>query len=81
MTLITDGDGLTGKYNSAAGNAEDFCILAGRYDAAAPPVPPPNEGVSVAWTVTFRSSFRNAHSTTGWSGQYFADSPERILTH
>ena len=78
MTLSVDGDGgLSGKYKSAVGEAEDFYILAGRYDA----FPPPDEGVSVGWAVTFRNDKLNANSTATWSGQYFAAGTERILTH
>jgi len=44
MTLIADENGgLRGEYNSAVGNAEDFYILTGRFDAC----PPPDKGVSV----------------------------------
>jgi hypothetical protein len=78
MTLIADKNGgLSGKYNSAVGNAQDFYILTGRFDAS----PPPDEGVSLGWVVTFRNSKLNAHSTTTWSGQYFDGSDERIITH
>ena len=77
MDLIVDPNGgLSGTYYSAVGKAEYTYDLAGRYDAQ----PPPNEGTTLAWTVTFRNSTLNAHSTTGWSGQFFAN-PERILTH
>jgi len=80
MTLIADEDGgLRGKYNSAVGEAEDFYILTGRFDAS-----PPSDnlkGVSVGWVVTYRNRKLNAHSTATWSGQYFSDGDERILTH
>ena len=77
MTLTAADDGsLTGTYNSAVGDAEDFYVLAGRFDAA----PPTGEGVSIGWAVTFRNDYRNAHSTTAWSGQFFYDGSERILT-
>ena len=80
MTLIADPDGgLSGKYNSAVGEAEDFYILTGRFDAD-PPVDK-GVGVSVGWVVTYRNSELNAHSTASWSGQYFDDGSERILTH
>lgn len=74
--------GLSGKYNSAVGNADDFYILAGRFDTE----PPAYGGVSVGWTVTYRNEIHpNAHSTATWSGQYFDNGPdfdkERILTH
>ncbi|PPQ65800.1 hypothetical protein CVT26_000390 [Gymnopilus dilepis] len=78
MTLTADGSGgLTGKYNSAVGEAEDFYILTGRYDAD----PPSGKGTSVGWVVTFRNSKLNAHSTSTWSGQYFGGTNETILTH
>lgn len=77
MTLTTDKDGgLTGKYRSAVGKAEDWYYLSGRYDV----LPPPNEGDSVGWVVTFRNQKLDAHSTASWSGQYFNDSNERIIT-
>jgi Avidin family len=78
MTLTADATGgLSGKYNSAVGEAEDFYILAGRFDA----FPPSGGGVSVGWAVTFRNQKLNAHSTTTWSGQYFDGGDEKILTH
>ena len=77
MSLIADENGgLRGKYNSAVGEAEDFYILTGRFDAS----PPPGEGVSVGWVVTFRNSKLNANSTSTWSGQYFHHGVERIIT-
>ena len=93
MTLTADGTGgLTGQYNSAVGNAEDFYVLTGRYDADPPSssssgVEP--EGTSIGWVVTYRNAKLNAHSTASWSGQYFAGdsdgseggSGETILTH
>ncbi|KDR76656.1 hypothetical protein GALMADRAFT_96391 [Galerina marginata CBS 339.88] len=82
--FITDSDGgITGKYNSAVGRAEDFYILTGRFDAN----PPEDEGVSVGWTVTWRNFVdgkeNNSHSTTTWSGQYFdaTSGVERIITN
>ena len=80
MVLNADVTGrLSGKYKSAVGNAEDFYVLSGRYDVNAPS----DKGVSLAWTVAYNNSFRNAHSTAGWSGQYFDDleGEEKILTH
>lgn len=79
MTLIVDENGgLSGEYCSAVGEAEDFYILTGRFDAF-----PPSDGrgVSVGWVVTFRNNKGNAHSTSTWSGQYFDGGDERILTH
>ena len=80
MVLNADVSGrLSGKYKSAVGNAEDFYVLTGRYDVNAPS----DKGASLAWTVAYNNSFRNAHSTAGWSGQYFDDleGEEKILTH
>ena len=78
MILVADNNGgLSGRYKSAVGEAEDFYILAGRYDTS----PPSGEGVSLGWAVTFHNDKRNAHSTTTWSGQFFDDGSERILTH
>jgi hypothetical protein len=79
MILHADKKGsLSGKYHSAVGDAQDFYILAGRFDAC-PPLD--GSGDSVGWAVTFRNDKRNAHSTATWSGQYFDDKDgERILT-
>ncbi|KJA14484.1 hypothetical protein HYPSUDRAFT_173356 [Hypholoma sublateritium FD-334 SS-4] len=80
MILTADATGcLSGKYKSAVGNAEDFYVLTGRYDTNAPS----DKGVSLAWTVAYNNSLRNAHSTAGWSGQFFDDDDgeEKILTH
>ena len=77
MALIADENGgLHGKYNSTVGEAENFYILTGRFDAS----PPSDEGVSVGWVVAWRNRKLNANSTTTWSGQYFDDGEERILT-
>jgi hypothetical protein len=79
MILTIDGEGgLSGQYKSAVGDAEDFYILAGRYDSSPPG---DGKGVSVGWAVTFRNDKRNAHSTATWSGQYFNEPKEAILTH
>jgi hypothetical protein len=79
MILAVDGaGGLSGSYYSAVGDAQDFYILAGRYDNA----PPSGAGTSLGWAVTFYNNKNNAHSTSTWSGQYFNDaSGERILTN
>ena len=76
MELTPDGKGgLSGKYNSAVGTAEDFYILTGRFDIS----PPGGKGTSLGWVVNWRNSKLNANSTTTWSGQYFSG-PETILT-
>ncbi|KAJ7081149.1 avidin family protein [Mycena belliarum] len=79
MTLIVEGGGgLSGKYNSAVGEAEDFYVLAGRFDSD----PPADEGISLGWVVTYRNKKLNANSTAAWSGQYFGgDGGERIITN
>ena len=78
MNFTVDETGLiTGVYISAVGTAEDTYPLAGRFDA----VPPANTGVSIGWTVTFANNLLNAHSTSTWSGQFFRDGQDRILTH
>jgi hypothetical protein len=77
MNLTADNYGnLTGLYNSAVGNATYNYVLAGRYDLS----PPSGGGVSLGWAVMWRNEFRTAYSTTTWSGQYFVDGGERILT-
>jgi hypothetical protein len=78
MIVTTTGDGgLTGTYESAVGNAENKYVLTGRYDSA----PATNgSGTALGWTVAWRNEFRNAHSVTTWSGQYFGGDQERITT-
>ncbi|KAJ7649377.1 tamavidin1 [Mycena polygramma] len=89
MTLRPDEKGgLEGEYISKVGDAPATYDIAGRFDAD--PVLPLAKGISVGWTVTFRGMVvkpdgttvdHNAHTTTTWSGQYFLDGGERILTH
>lgn len=80
MNLTADDNGgLSGKYHSAVGEPEDWYILTGRFDTR----PPSEEGVgiSVGWVVTFSRDQDDIHSTTTWSGQYFDDGTERIVTN
>ncbi|KAJ6505907.1 tamavidin1 [Mycena vitilis] len=91
MSLRADKDGgLQGEYHSKVGNAPAIYAIVGRYDAG-PPAGPGVKGISIGWTVTFRCTIsspdglmeieHDAHTTTTWSGQYFVDGGERILTH
>lgn len=76
MKLTAHANGnLTGQYFSAVGDAENFYVLQGRFDSA----PPAGAGVSLAWTVTFFNATLNAHSTSAWSGQFFAGAQPQIL--
>ena len=77
MNLTASSDGfLSGNYSSAVGTAIDFYTLTGRFDTQ----PPSGRGVSLAWTVTYLNNRLNAHSTAGWSGQFFPGSNPQILT-
>lgn len=77
MVLTVDpSGGLSGTYNSAVGNAENEYPLVGRFDSA----PVSGNGTALGWAVAWRNSFRNAHSTTTWSGQYFGGANEHIDT-
>ncbi|KAJ6465636.1 tamavidin1 [Mycena vitilis] len=87
MVLVANASGtISGQYNSAVGEAQDFYVLAGRFDTAPPaPTAPgdPAEGVSIGWTVAWHNTKENAHSNTVWSGQFFdkdASGDQRILT-
>jgi hypothetical protein len=61
----SDTGDFSGQYCSSVGQAEKFYRLTGRYDTASATGTP-----TLGWTVTWKNSFKNAHSTTTWSGQY-----------
>ncbi|KAJ7675658.1 streptavidin [Mycena polygramma] len=62
MVLAANASGsITGQYNSAVGEAENFYVLTGRFDADPPGQ---DQGVSIGWTVAWRNSLENAHSNT-----------------
>ncbi|NGO72182.1 hypothetical protein G5C65_28310 [Streptomyces sp. SB3404] len=78
MKLKVGDDGrLSGSYESAVGNAERTYVLTGRVDAEPAGG---KQGTTLGWTVSWRNEFRNAHSNTTWSGQYFRKGGERINT-
>lgn len=62
ITSAQDGQ-LSGTYASAVGDATKQYVLTGRYDSSV-------AGKSISWTVNWKNSYRNAMSTTGWSGQF-----------
>ncbi|WP_274917947.1 avidin/streptavidin family protein [Streptomyces sp. WZ-12] len=76
VTADADG-GLTGTYDSTVGNAEKRYVLTGRYDTAPAT---DGSGTALSWTVSWRNDYRNAHSATAWSGQYFGGTDARIAT-
>ncbi|MFH9662600.1 avidin/streptavidin family protein [Streptomyces sp. NPDC017248] len=77
FTVTANADGsLTGTYESTVGNAENRYVATGRYDTA----PVDGSGTALGWTVSWRNSYRNAHSATTWSGQYFGGTAARINT-
>ncbi|MFB7663225.1 avidin/streptavidin family protein [Kitasatospora sp. NPDC056138] len=76
VTASADG-GLTGTYNSAVGNAQNTYALTGRFDSAPAT---DGSGTALGWSVAWRNDFRDAHSATTWSGQYFGGAQERIDT-
>jgi Avidin family len=72
-----EGGALSGTYKSKVGATDEY-LLAGRFYA----YPPENKfGYTVGWAVTFYDGTSGVNSTTAWSGQYFDDGVERILTH
>ena len=77
MVVTAHPDGtLIGTYESAVGNAENRYALVGRYDTA----PVAGSGTALGWSVAWRNEFRNAHSATTWSGQFFGGTSPRITT-
>ena len=63
ITSAQDGQ-LSGTYESKVGEAKYQYVLTGRYDSTV------GTGRSIGWTVTWKNTFLNAESTTGWSGQF-----------
>ena len=57
-----------GTYESAVGNAEKTYELHGRFD---------KEGSTLGWVVSFQNQFRNANSTTTWSGRVLKEGMEK----
>lgn len=49
--FVTENGTLSGKYNSAVGNAEDFYVLTGRYETS----PTTGKGQTLGWTVNYRN--------------------------
>jgi len=76
VTATEDGE-LVGSYESAVGNAENRYVVTGRYDSEPAT---DGSGTALGWTVAWRNDYRNAHSATTWSGQYFGGTNERITT-
>jgi hypothetical protein len=64
VMTITDVNQITGNfagtYNSAVGDATKEYGLQGRFDI---------EGFTLAWAVSYKNEYLNAHSTAAWSGQ------------
>lgn len=78
FTVSTTADGgLVGTYESTVGNAENRYVATGRYDSQPAT---DGSGTALGWTVAWRNRYRNAHSATTWSGQYFGGTHERITT-
>lgn len=76
IVTATEDGGLTGTYESAVGNAQNRYVLTGRYDTA----PTGGSGTALGWTVGWRNEYRDAHSATTWSGQFFGGDKARITT-
>ena len=68
MTIGASGGQLSGEYYSAVGDAKYEYELAGRYNTQ-----PASGGQSCAWAVAWTNPYGNAHSSTGWTGQYQTD--------
>ncbi|KAJ8514904.1 hypothetical protein ONZ45_g7600 [Pleurotus djamor] len=77
MDLTANDDGsLTGKYHSAVGDVPKIYALSGQYNLKSLA----GRGVSLSWTVSFEvdTGDTHIHSTSAWSGQFFA-SPEPVI--
>jgi hypothetical protein len=77
MTLYGSGGALSGTYETAVGYAFGTYPLEGRYNTQ-----PSSGGQAMSWAVAWQNAYLNAHSATGWSGQYQTDSngDEEIYT-
>ncbi|XP_060588446.1 streptavidin-V2-like [Ruditapes philippinarum] len=74
VTFSCKNGQITGKYNSAVGNAEDYYSLTGRYTRAGTD----DNAVVLGWVVSWNNEvFGNSNSSTSWSGIYYPD--ERII--
>ena len=60
---------LSGRYNSAVGNASNYYNLRGTYTMSGPALKDATIGFSVAWNNTARG---NSQSTTSWTGVHYA---------
>nr|BAH20870.1 tamavidin1 [Pleurotus cornucopiae] len=77
MNLTANKDGsLTGTYHSNVGEVPPTYHLSGRYNLQ----PPSGQGVTLGWAVSFENTSANVHSVSTWSGQYFSEPAEVILT-
>ena len=72
-----DKDGnISGKYNSAAGNAEDFYALSGKLE---PGLLDRSKGRPVGLTVVWKNDKMDACSVTTWSGQFYSLPDKDVL--
>ncbi|KIY65060.1 Avidin/streptavidin [Cylindrobasidium torrendii FP15055 ss-10] len=69
VELEASPDGtLSGRYNSAVGQATHEYVLTGRYDTRSHRF----DGATLGWTVNWENDRKYSPSTTVWSGQYFS---------
>lgn len=71
VVFALDSNGtLSGQYNSAVGNAEDFYVLTGRYETA----PVDGQGLTLGWTVNWHNDVVSSRlSYSHSSGRCVAD--------
>jgi hypothetical protein len=63
MSLIVNGNSLTGKYQTAVGDAKGTYDLVGQIDVGS------NADEALGWVVLWSNEFGSKNSITTWSGQ------------
>ncbi|GAA3632930.1 avidin/streptavidin family protein [Flavivirga jejuensis] len=64
MTLVTNGNSLTGTYQTAVGDASGIYDLVGRTDTDN------DASQAVGFVVVWQNGYGSSDSVTAWSGQY-----------
>jgi hypothetical protein len=70
MTLVVDGQHVTGHYYTAVGDAEGIYHLAGRTN---------RDNTVLGFAVAWQNEYGDSESATAWSGEYH-DSDDIIVT-
>ncbi|WP_340067088.1 avidin/streptavidin family protein [Ascidiimonas aurantiaca] len=73
MTLTTNGNSITGTYQTAVGDASGTYNLVGRTDAQS------GGSQAVGFVVVWQNDYGNSKSVTTWSGQYQSIDGEEII--